>query len=250
MRHAAKTADRSTRRITDIKKALIKIRALVWRPGSELNRRTRLCRPLHNHSATRPVYSNQGCETLVRRSSVLEPVGIWSGKRDSNSRPQPWQGCALPTELFPREADMLPDDPEPHQRFSRFNTSFFRCRTLPGSAAPRSQRGRKTKPLPGPGKTGAGNETRTRDLNLGKVALYQLSYSRVFFDLRRRSDIVSKNLHLVKPVHLQSNSPDAGFPARDAGKKKKPRGLLFENLERETRLELATSTLARLRSTN
>ena len=27
-------------------------------------------------------------------------------------------------------------------------------------------------------KTGAGNEIRTRDLNLGKVALYQLSYSR------------------------------------------------------------------------
>ena len=26
--------------------------------------------------------------------------------------------------------------------------------------------------------TGAGNESRTRDLNLGKVALYQLSYSR------------------------------------------------------------------------
>src|SRR5690606_16003901 len=27
--------------------------------------------------------------------------------------------------------------------------------------------------------SGAGNETRTRDLNLGKVALYQLSYSRL-----------------------------------------------------------------------
>ena len=25
----------------------------------------------------------------------------WSGKGDSNSRPQPWQGCALPAELFP-----------------------------------------------------------------------------------------------------------------------------------------------------
>ena len=25
-----------------------------------------------------------------------------SGKRDLNSRPQPWQGCALPTELFPQ----------------------------------------------------------------------------------------------------------------------------------------------------
>jgi hypothetical protein len=26
---------------------------------------------------------------------------IWSGRRVSNSRPQPWQGCALPTELLP-----------------------------------------------------------------------------------------------------------------------------------------------------
>ena len=32
-------------------------------------------------------------------------------------------------------------------------------------------------------KTGAGNEARTRDLNLGKVALYQLSYSRVTIGL-------------------------------------------------------------------
>ena len=29
-------------------------------------------------------------------------VKALSGKRDSNSRPQPWQGCALPTELFPQ----------------------------------------------------------------------------------------------------------------------------------------------------
>ena len=27
--------------------------------------------------------------------------------------------------------------------------------------------------------SGAGNEARTRDINLGKVALYQLSYSRI-----------------------------------------------------------------------
>ena len=30
-----------------------------------------------------------------------------------------------------------------------------------------------------PGESGAGDESRTRDLNLGKVALYQLSYSRL-----------------------------------------------------------------------
>ena len=32
--------------------------------------------------------------------------------------------------------------------------------------------------------TGAGNESRTRDLNLGKVALYQLSYSRKILEAR------------------------------------------------------------------
>jgi hypothetical protein len=56
---------------------------------------------------------------------------------------------------------------------------------------------------------GAGEESRTLDLNLGKVALYQLSYSRK----------TSKHLRL-------------------------------KNLEREKSLELSTSTLARLRSTN
>src|SRR5213080_4268599 len=35
--------------------------------------------------------------------ALAPPCEIWSGKRVSNSRPQPWQGCALPTELFPRE---------------------------------------------------------------------------------------------------------------------------------------------------
>ena len=33
--------------------------------------------------------------------------------------------------------------------------------------------------FPFPLKPGAGDESRTRDLNLGKVALYQLSYSRM-----------------------------------------------------------------------
>ena len=33
-----------------------------------------------------------------------------------------------------------------------------------------------------PDRFGAGNETRTRDPNLGKVVLYQLSYSRLMSD--------------------------------------------------------------------
>ena len=60
----------------------------LWRRVPESNRGTRICNPLHDHSANAP--------------QLLNLLRDWSGKRDSNSRPQPWQGCALPTELFPR----------------------------------------------------------------------------------------------------------------------------------------------------
>ena len=71
----------------------------TWRREPESNRRTRLCRPLHNHSAIAP----------------LPP---------SRRRKQKGESSAFPSD------------------------------------------------------SGAGDESRTRDLNLGKVALYQLSYSR------------------------------------------------------------------------
>ena len=47
---------------------------------------------------------------IVYNISEIEPYINWlyfyhawglSGKRDLNPRPQPWQGCALPTELLP-----------------------------------------------------------------------------------------------------------------------------------------------------
>ena len=40
------------------------------------------------------------------RTEYLKPMLklTWSGKPGSNRRPQPWQGCALPTELFPQMA--------------------------------------------------------------------------------------------------------------------------------------------------
>ena len=39
-------------------------------------------------------------------------------------------------------------------------------------------------PIPPLGQIGAGNEARTRDPDLGKVVLYQLSYSRLIFVFR------------------------------------------------------------------
>jgi hypothetical protein len=42
-----------------------------------------------------------GYSALTKAQFLLEIRPILSGKRDSNPRHQPWQGCALPTELFP-----------------------------------------------------------------------------------------------------------------------------------------------------
>jgi CHASE2 domain len=80
----------------------------VWRRGSESNRRGRLCRPLHDHSATPP--GGRAFKSPQRRLQA---------QTRRESRRSPW------------------------------------------------------------GEIGAGKESRTPDLNLGKVALYQLSYSRV-----------------------------------------------------------------------
>ena len=74
---------------------------------------------------------------------------------------------------------------------------------------------------------GAGNETRTRDPDLGKVVLYQLSYSRI---------------NLLQPPAFGRRVTPFRFPFTA--------GAMTENLERETRLELATPTLARSCSTN
>ena len=75
----------------------------VWRREPESNRRKRLCRPRHNHFAIAP--KTRYCERFSKKGKarfLCFPFFIfWSGRRVSNSRPQPWQGCALPTELLP-----------------------------------------------------------------------------------------------------------------------------------------------------
>src|SRR5438046_1884121 len=51
---------------------------------------------------------DRATEAQTKRESLeLLSLGSWSGKRVSNSRPQPWQGCALPTELFPRRKPLI-----------------------------------------------------------------------------------------------------------------------------------------------
>ena len=163
--------------------------------------------------------------TLNTKKAIIFRLSLnfLSGKRGSNSRPQPWQGCALPTELFPQMWKFV----------------FW-----------------------------AENEARTRDPNLGKVVLYQLSYFRKCEEEETRTPTSQltlppqssastnsatspfeikislawcpeqdSNLHVVKHSHLKR----ARLPFRHLGR---------ESIERKTRLELATPTLARLCSTN
>ena len=44
---------------------------------------------------------------------------------------------------------------------------------------------------------GAGDGIRTRDINLGKVALYQLSYSRSTLQITFSNEIVAKSIHVT-----------------------------------------------------
>jgi len=79
-----------------------------WRRDPESNRARRICNPLHNRFAIAPNANDRINQSLTtdKKGKPGFPFQYWSGKRDSNSRPQPWQGCALPTELFPHVSDV------------------------------------------------------------------------------------------------------------------------------------------------
>ena len=48
------TDDHPARLLWCIVRIYFNMSKIIWRPGPESNRRTRICNPLHNHSATRP----------------------------------------------------------------------------------------------------------------------------------------------------------------------------------------------------
>src|SRR5471032_2479395 len=48
-----------------------------------------------------PIHVNEPERHSKKGSHIGCPSTYWSGRRVSNSRPQPWQCCALPTELLP-----------------------------------------------------------------------------------------------------------------------------------------------------
>ena len=66
------------------------------------------------------------CKLIAVNSKIhkqkIPPLGMeLSGRRGSNPRPQPWQGCALPTELLPH-VPRISDSSEPRNSVSRKRT--------------------------------------------------------------------------------------------------------------------------------
>ncbi len=77
----------------------------AWRRHPDSNRGSGLCRPVPYHLAMPPyMVPEAGLEPARRKpprdfkslASTNSATRAWSGRRDSNPRPQPWQGCALP----------------------------------------------------------------------------------------------------------------------------------------------------------
>ena len=164
----------------------------------------------------RPTYCAPGTKPLTRQNPKMGPVGTWSGKRDSNSRPQPWQGCALPTELFPRKPTWY--------RKSGTHTSDFTFLTARKALWPNVPRlavaGEKQGPYRGPVESGAGKETCTRTLSrcfpntfFAEVASEDLNCSLVF---RPRQQVRPKKSNDVQRRALRTGAAFGNIAIRTA----------------------------------
>ena len=158
----------------------------------------------------------------------VEPARPFSGKRRILS-PQ-----CLPISPSGRRL------PNAHLRHSV--TRAARTRNAPVLSGERNARSTGLSPSPRkkgsrsfPCISGAGKESRTLDLNLGKVALYQLSYSRIYFyTLQSPSACISKS-HIIA---LFFSSPEAeniflkNFlrPSTEATQQKRPRRTLLHRI--------------------
>ncbi len=56
-------------------------------------------------------------QTPALTTWLRRPESLWSGRRDSNSRPSPWQGDVLPAELLPPYENVLYYKMVPRRRF-------------------------------------------------------------------------------------------------------------------------------------
>src|SRR6266705_3182049 len=161
-------------------------------------------------------------------------VAMESGKRDSNPRPQPWQGCALPTELFPRAVGqsnrsvgfIVPPPPLPPSHYlPRFPPSpppapLPVAAAAPAKPAPAKKRGRRRGLL-----SGLGTHEHERDIldqYLHEVSKTPLLTQKEEIALARKvragdqesmQELVKRNLRFV--ISVAKKYQNRGLPLTD-----------------------------------
>ncbi len=126
---------------------------------------------------TQHLYRRRRIAKRVTRISRNPSCGIWCPLSDSNRPPHDYKSSALPNELRGESCCAICLTPGQWQLHVLVPMGRIELPTtpLPRECSATEPHGH----LHASPDTGAGDEARTRDLNLGKVALYQLSYSRV-----------------------------------------------------------------------
>jgi hypothetical protein len=79
-----------------------------------------------------------GLKAQTYTAKRLREAGIWSGRRDSNPRPQPWQGCALP--LSYTRAPGASDRPVRLIKALHVQQSGAHCKGVAGKGTPGNRR--------------------------------------------------------------------------------------------------------------
>src|SRR5690606_28557214 len=100
-------------------------------------------------------------QPLNRRKSLRN----WSGRRDSNSRPQPWQGCALPLS-YARAPGGGPEPAAPKIREAAYGR---RAPGLQAHRAPLRSAGRVAQPGRGRGRSAAVRRRRRMETYRGRL---------------------------------------------------------------------------------
>ena len=155
----------------------------------------RAARYREGSSAIRQKRGAQSAPHTFPPPTTLNPA-VESGKRDSNPRPQPWQGCALPTELFPQSVSCYSEADTPG---SQTPTTLHGDRTMLSwhSSDPNCDEASDILLLC---HVHGGERDRTADLLNAIQALSQLSYA-------PSSQLTSSAQHRVLQARRKSLSP-------------------------------------------
>ncbi len=222
-----------------------------WRRKPESNRRTRICNPLHNHSAIAPVLQEKRKRGIGRCFLFVFGAGDESRTRDLNLGKVAlyqlsYSRGALrlmnrgsdPTSRFLRTSRFF-ERGRVHQR-QQLYTVFRTCAGLSAGLAKKSPQRCAGPGFPCNGPRDCAGKVRGIDGDAGIEAQGGKA------ELGRGDD---GNPSLKKAAPMMPGDPvnkTSGWRIQRCGAFKKT----AHRMERETSLELATSTLARLRSTN